>query len=284
MDLRAQRLKADRLRELHLDPDILVLANVWDVVSARLFEAMGFPVIATSSAGVAAVLGYPDGQQISLGEMADSVKRIATSVSVPVTADMEAGYGEDEDSAVITVTHTIRAGAVGLNLEDGTRDPARPLIDLDVQIRRIYAALHAAHDQGVPIVINARTDAYWKGQGDETARITETISRGNAYLEAGADCIFVPGATQPRVIEFLCREIKGPLNILAVKGTPTIDQLRQLGVKRVSIGSGIARAALGYARHCADELLSKGTYSSIVDVAISGDDVKKLLNRAARQS
>jgi 2-methylisocitrate lyase-like PEP mutase family enzyme len=281
MDLRSQRQKADQLRELHHGPDILVFANAWDVVSARLFESMGFPAIATTSAGVAAVLGYPDGQQITLAEMADSVKRIASSVSVPVTADMEAGYGENEESAVVTVTATIRAGAVGLNLEDGTHQPSRPLIDSDMQIRRIYAALSVAHDQGVPVVINARTDALWQGLGDENARLAETISRGNAYLEAGADCIFVPGAVQPRVIEYLCREIKGPVNILAVEGTPSIQQLKQIGVARVSVGSGIARAALGYARHCADELLTKGTYSSIVDVAISGPDVKQLLKRTA---
>ena len=278
MDLRSQRQKADRLRELHLGPDILVLANAWDVVSAKLFESMGFPAIATSSAGVAAVLGYPDGQQITLAEMADAVKRIAASVSAPVTADMEAGYGENEESAVVTVTATIRAGAVGLNLEDGTRQPSRPLIDSNMQIRRIYAALSAAHDQGVPVVINARTDAYWQSPGDETARVAETISRGNAYLEAGADCVFVPGAIEPRLIEYLCREIRGPVNILAVRGTPSVQQLKQMGVARVSVGSGMARAALGCAARCAQELITKGTYTSMLDIAVSGADVKKLLN------
>ena len=279
MDLVTQQQRAEELRRLHHGPEVLVFANVWDVASARVFEELGYPALATSSAGVAAVFGYPDGQRIQRQEMADMVRRIAHAVSVPVSADMEAGYGTDEESAAQTVLATIEAGAVGLNIEDGTKDKTNPLIDFDLQVRRLKAVRRAAESANVPVVLNARTDAYWMGLGHEGERFTETVRRGNAYLAAGADCIFVPGAQDPVTIEKLCREIAGPVNILGGPGVPAVSELKRLGVTRLSVGSGPARAALAYARKAAEELKSTGTYSGLTDLTISHTEVNRLLEK-----
>jgi len=279
MDLKTQQQRAEAFRRLHHGPGTLALPNAWDVASARILEAAGFPAIATTSAGVANSLGYPDGQQISRDEMAAVVARIAASVSVPVSADMEAGYGETEESAAETVRAAISAGAIGINLEDGRRGPARSLIDLDVQVSRVRAARAAASSAGVPIVINARTDVYLAAVGEESERLEHAILRGNAYLEAGADCVFVPGPIDRETIAALARGISGPINILAIKGVPSIAELQSLGVARVSVGSGFHRATMAYLRRAADELMSAGTYTAFTETTIPYAELNKLLIR-----
>jgi 2-methylisocitrate lyase-like PEP mutase family enzyme len=278
MDLRTQQERAETFRRMH-HGKILVLPNAWDAASAAVVEAAGFPAIATTSAGVANSLGYPDGQQISRHEMAEAVRRIVESVSVPVSADMEAGYGETEESAIETVHAAISVGAIGINLEDGIREPARRLMDLDLQVLRIRAARDAAVSLGVPIVINARTDVYLAADGEPGERLKHAVARGNAYLEAGADCVFVPAAMDATTIEALAREISGPINILALKGVPSVHELEELGVARVTVGSGFHRATMGFLRHAAAELQAEGTFTSFTDQAISYADLNKLLAR-----
>jgi predicted thioesterase len=158
--LEQQKQKAEGLRALHRGPRILVLPNAWDVASARLLEEAGFGAIATTSAGIAFTLGYPDGQRISREEMLAVVGRIAAAVKVPVTADVEAGYGDRPEDAARTARDVIEAGAVGMNLEDGTDDPQHPLSDLALQVERLAAVQEAARSAGVPVVLNARTDVY----------------------------------------------------------------------------------------------------------------------------
>jgi len=278
VDLKTQQERAETFRRMH-HGKILTLPNAWDAASAAVLEAAGFPAIATTSAGVANSLGYPDGQQIGRHEMAEAVRRIVESVSVPVSADMEAGYGETEESAVETVHAAISVGAIGINLEDGTRDRERPLIDVDVQVLRIRAAREAAVSLGVPIVINARTDVYLAGVGEAGQRLSHAVARGNAYLQAGADCVFVPAAMDAVTIGALAREISGPINILALKGVPSVPELEQLGVARVTVGSGFHRATMGFLRHAAAELQAEGTYTSFTDQAISYADLNRLLAR-----
>src|SRR5579863_8904701 len=155
-----RRQKANAFRQMHHSGKILVLANVWDVASARVIEEAGFPAIATTSAGIAFSLGYPDGQKISRQEMLASIGRIARAVAVPVTADVEAGYGDRPEDAAETARGVIEAGAVGINLEDGTDDPQHPLADLPLQLERIHAVREAALRSSVLLVLNARTDVY----------------------------------------------------------------------------------------------------------------------------
>jgi 2-methylisocitrate lyase-like PEP mutase family enzyme len=241
----------------------LVLPNAWDVASARIFEEAGAAAIATSSAGVAFSLGYPDGERISREEMLAAVARIAANVELPVTADVEAGYGDRPEDAARTARAVIEAGAVGMNLEDGTHDARRPLADLSLQLERIRAVIEAGRQVGVPLVLNARTDVYLREIGPTEGRFEETVRRLAAFRDAGADCLFAPGIRDLSTIAQLVRELHHPVNILAGPGSPSIPELQQVGVARVSLGSGPARAALGLARRIAQELLSTGTYRAL---------------------
>lgn len=253
----AQRDRAERLRQLHLAPRLLVLPNAWDVASAKVIEAAGASAVATSSAGVAYALGYPDGQRISREEMLDMVRRIAAAVQVPVSADVEAGYGDTEEAASATARAVVAAGAVGMNLEDSGE--SGELLALDLQLARIRAVRSASEAAGVPLVLNARTDAFAARALAGEARVGEAVRRGNAFLAAGADCVFVPFVSDQEIIARLAREIRGPLNILASPASPPLGDLERIGVRRVSVGSTIARAAYGLARSSAVELL-RGRY------------------------
>lgn len=277
MDGATQRAKADEFRRLHQGPDILLIPNAWDVASAVLLQEAGFPAVATTSAGVAFVYGYPDGEVISRGEMVEMVRRIATRLRVPVTADMEAGYGPKPENVAETVRQTIEAGAVGINLEDGTHDAKSPLIDRSLAVERIRAAREAAGKAGVPLVINARTDGFWTG-GTGAAVFDDAIARGNAYRQAGADSIFVPFVNDAESIGRLVTSIAAPVNILATPKTPPVPELQRLGVRRVTVGGSIARAAYGIVRKAAAELKAGGTYGFMAD-AVPHAELNKFLAR-----
>jgi 2-methylisocitrate lyase-like PEP mutase family enzyme len=258
-----QRERAEILRRLHEGPPILVLPNVWDVVTARIVEASGFAALATTSAGVAFALGYPDGERISRAEMAAAVGRIAARVRVPVTADMEAGYGRTPQSAAETARDVIAAGAVGMNLEDAPAD-GDGLFDLTLQVERVRAARESADSAGVPLVINARTDVFLASIGAPETRLSHAVRRLNAYRAAGADCLFAPGITDRGTIAALVREVGGPLNVLAGPGCPPVPELETLGVRRLSLGSGVMRATLGLVRRIAAELQGPGTFTTLL--------------------
>lgn len=262
-----QGAKAEAFRALHRAGDVLVLANTSDVGSARVVAEAGFPAIATSSAGVAWLLGYPDGERIPRAEMLGMVRRIAASVALPVTADMEGGYGPAPEDVAETVRLTIEAGAVGINLEDGAREAARPLLDFDLAVERIRAGRESADAAGVPMVLNARTDVYLRGGGGAGA-LDETLRRANAFRDAGADCLFVPGVRDAETIGALARGIEGPVNILAGAATPPLAELRALGVARVSVGGLLSLAAATLLRRAARELRDAGTFGFARDVIL----------------
>ncbi len=265
MDIAEQRKKAEAFRALHHGPDILLLANTSDAATSRVVVDVGYPAVATSSAGVAWAQGYPDGEIIPPEEMAAVVARIAQSVDVPVTADMEAGYGANPEAVAKTIRLTLGAGAVGLNLEDS--DPhagGHPLYDFDSSVERILAGRAAADEFGVPIVINARVDAFAGkalGSDEWNAALDEAARRGNAYLEAGADCAFVPFVRDAETITALVRDIDGPVNTLSGAPSPTVPELRKIGVRRVSVGGLLSLAAATLFRNAAEELRGPGTYS-----------------------
>jgi 2-methylisocitrate lyase-like PEP mutase family enzyme len=262
--------KAKLFRELHTSEHILVLPNAWDVASAVIFQNAGFPAIGTTSAGVAAVFGYPDGQHISRELMLEMVRRIASAVSIPVTADVEAGYGDPVQTAVAVM----EAGAAGMNLEDTTEEDPATLADLAQQVE-IIRKIHAHTN----LLINARTDVFLAGIGDPATRVDRTVERLNAYREAGAGCLFAPGVRDAETIGKLAHRVHGPLNILAVAGTPPVPELQRLGVARVSIGSGGMRATLGLTQRIAAELLGPGTYTSMTEAAMPYVEVNRMLQR-----
>ncbi|GAB3672406.1 isocitrate lyase/PEP mutase family protein [Salinisphaera aquimarina] len=274
-----QNGRAATLAALHRGPRILVLPNAWDVASARIFEAQGFAALGTTSAGLAWALGSADGESLGRTDMIEATRRICAGVSLPVTADIESGYGDDADAVGETVRRVIAAGAVGINLEDGTGDPDRPLRDIAGQVDCIRAARKAAVAAGIALVINARTDVYWSGVGAAGERLALTVSRTNAFREAGADCVFVPGVGDADVIRTLVQQIDGPLNVLAGPGVPAVSALEELGVARVSVGSGPVRAALGLTRRLARELRTTGCYDGFTDAAMPYADINDLMAR-----
>ena len=281
MDTTAQGRKAEELRRLHGGPRVLVLPNAWDVASARVLEELGYPAIATTSAGVAFALGYPDGQRVTREEMLDVVGRIARAVRVPVTADMEAGYGITPKDMAETAKAIVAAGAVGLNLEDVTGDAESSQVETKVQAEKIRVIRETSAALGVPLVINARTDVYLMPIGPEATRFDRTVERLRAYRAAGADCLFAPGVSDRGLIEKLVKAVAAPLNILVTPGCPSIPELEKLGVRRASIGSGVMRATLGLVRRVGKELLEKGTHSALFEGAIPFAEVNALLAQSA---
>lgn len=276
---RTQQTHATQLRQWHQQPPILVLPNAWDAASARVFEQAGARAIATTSSGVAAALGYPDGEHMSRDLMIETIGRIAAAVTCPVTADIEAGYGDTVAAKLDTIERVVAAGAVGINIEDSTsiETGLHSFVDVTEQAELIQTIRAAAVGWGVPLVINARVDVYLHGEGDASARLNEAVRRATAYREAGADCVFPIGLADGPTIGELVRALGGsPVNILAGPQTPSIPELADLGVARVSVGGGLTRVALGAARRAAEELLRQGTFTSIARDALPGPDFRRL--------
>ena len=277
MTKRTQAELARQFLELHRGPKILVLPNAWDVASARIFEDAEFPAIGTTSAGVAFSLGYPDGQKIRREEMLAVVRRIAEAVDVPVTADVEAGFGSTAEEVADTAREVIAAGAVGMNLEDGVEGKPEFLADMIRQKEIIRAVLAAGVSASVPFVLNARTDILLYGIGPAETRLARTIERLNAYHAAGAPVLFAPGVKDKETISQLARGVAGPLNILATVGTPPVAELQQLGVARVSVGSGPMRATLGFLGRMARQLRDEGAFTMMTDGALPYADANRLV-------
>ena len=262
--------KAEILSRLHIEGPMLVLPNAWDAGSARIFVEAGFTALATTSAGIAFSLGLPDGERISRDEMLAAVSRITRRVDVPVTADMEAGYGRAPDAVADTVRRVIDAGAVGMNLED--RIDEEPLLEFSLAVERVRAARAVANNAGIPFCLNARTDAFSHGMGG----LAEAVRRGKAFHEAGATSVFVPFAGDRGTIEQVVQQIPGPVNILGAPNAPSLKELAALGVRRVTFGSAPMRATLGLVRRMAREWKDKGTYGTLEAYGIPFADLQKL--------
>jgi 2-methylisocitrate lyase-like PEP mutase family enzyme len=323
----AQAQKASRLLELHHGDSPLVLINAWDAASAAMVEHCGLPAVATSSAALANALGFADGQHLPWAQMLDAVARICRAVKVPVTADIESGFAADAQALETSIKQIIQAGAVGVNLEDVMPEDAdvkdddlkkdddpkndgpdsvnpkqanpsirhgSPLFPLAEQIARIQAARRAAQAAGIHLVINARTDAYWQAGVEPAEALRNTLERGKAYLQAGADCIFIPGLRNPDHIRTVVEHLRGvhseapdqqaalreaAVNILAGPGVPPIPELAKLGVKRVSYGSGPHRAAMGLLRRIASEAKTSGTYQALTEGAVPYEEINGLMGK-----
>lgn len=250
---------AARFRSLHTTP-ALRLPNCWDAASAAVIAAAGAPAVATTSAGVAWSLGRPDGDALDRDAAVDAIARIVRVVNVPVTADIESGYGATPKEVEATLAAVAEAGAVGVNIEDTTAESPGSLRDLADQVERLTAAREGA---GSDLFINARTDMYLAGIGEEADRFDATVARAEAYAEAGADGIFVPGVKDPAVIAALVKAIRLPLNVLAGPGAPAPSELERLGVARISLGPGLATAAYEAARQVAVGFLEADSYEAI---------------------
>jgi len=257
-----QLARAEAFRSLHGE-GIFVLPNAWDAGSAAMIAAAGAQAIATTSAGVSWSLGKPDGEHLSRAEMMNVIARVAATVDLPVSGDIEGGYGDDPGSVAASVRAVIDAGAVGVNLED-SRSSDGTLHDAGAQAARIRAGRAAAAEAGLPgLVINARTDVFLFGIGEPAGRLDDVLRRAAAYAEAGADSLFVPGLLDLDTLSELTSKVFLPVNVMVGPGAPDMDALRSAGVRRVSLGQAISQAAYSLARRAAVEVLTKGTYDSL---------------------
>ena len=264
-----QKEKAEMFLKFHQGKEILVLLNSWDIGSSKLIEACGYKSIATTSMGIAASLGYPDCQVIQFSEMIEVITGIVNAVQVPVTVDIEAGYGNNLNEIIDSVKKIIATGIVGINIEDSI-DLNPVLIDEMEFCDRISAIRALSDSLGYHLVINARTDSFYTSLGSTREKLSESIKRGNKYREAGADCIFIQPVWEKETISTLVKEINAPINILSNPGIgaglpPSVRELQDLGVARLSLGSSLMKATLALIKKVADELSEKGTYNILLD-------------------
>jgi 2-methylisocitrate lyase-like PEP mutase family enzyme len=275
MNSAGQAQKAEHFRNMHRGPSLLLLPNAWDALSARVFAEVGYPAVATTSGGVSWALGYADGEAAPWAEVVAATRRIVRAAQVPVTADIEAGFGDTPDAVAKSVGEIIGAGAVGINLEDGITRGAAPIREISDAAERIRAARDAADAAGVPIVINARTDLYLRNIGDPAARFDEAVARGKAYLSAGADCFYPITLRDPDTIRRLVKALAAPININVRAGLPNLAQLEALGVARASTASQIALIAAATIRQVSEGIKTTGRFDAL-DPAMTQADAQRL--------
>lgn len=257
---------------LHAGPELLILPNAWDAGSARIIAQAGAKAIATSSAAVAWAHGYPDGETLAPEQLLSTVRAIARIVSLPVSADIEAAYASDAAAAAAFASRVIDAGAVGVNIEDGLQPP-------DLLVAKIEALREVGEKRGVDLWINARTDVYLRALVKGEGAFSETISRAKRYREAGANSIFVPAATDSDLIARLVAQVGLPLNLLAWSGLPDANSLKALGVRRLSAGSGLAKAVLGQLHGLAREFLESGRSELFAGGPLGQTNINTLMQR-----
>lgn len=247
------RQLTNKFRDMHNEDKMFVLPNVWDVGSAYVFEKQGFQAVATSSAGVAYAQGYPDGEDISIDDLALCVKQITNRIDIPLSVDFERGYGEDIEQVKDNAKKLLHNGAVGLNIEDGRADGT--LDDLPYIIEKIKALVELKEEIGLDFIINARTCAYWLDVADDKTKMEIALERGNAFRNAGADCVFIPGGMDEKVVKTLVEGIACPVNIILNPVFHDFNRLDEIGVRRLSIGSGPGRSVFNHLIDLADDLM-----------------------------
>jgi len=266
MSKRSQKEKAEALLSLHHDGDLLVLPNIWDPIGARILAAKGYPAVATASAAVSASLGYEDGENIKRSTLIDLLGRIARSVDVPVTADIESGYGESLSELKLTAQQILESGVVGVNLEDRL-EPGGGLRPVEEQCRRISTLRQIADEEDVHLVINARVDSFVSPLfTDKEQAMKEVETRAKAYVAAGADCIFPIGPGDEPTVRILRERVESPINILASPTAAPLSVLREIGINRISFGPYVFRSCLKKFADIAEGLRNDGDYGAVRDL------------------
>lgn len=277
MQTKQQQNKAQALLSLHSGDELLILPNIWNPIGARILAAKGYPAVATASAAISTALGYLDGEKIERATMIEMIARIAHSVEVPVTADIEAGYGADIAELQETIRQVLDAGAVGINLEDSLveGEPLRPVAE---QCERIAAVRQVASKQGIPLVINARVDTFvTSALANKEERIADTVARAEAYAAAGADCIYPMGPGDRATLQTLRAAISTPLNVLVTPAAEPLQALQEIGINRVSFGPFILRSCLSKFAAIADELQGLGSYDCFTKSMFSREEAANFL-------
>lgn len=272
MNLAQQKKRATSFLARHHCPPVLLLPNIWDAMSARLFVEAGFDALATTSGGLAWALGYPDGEAAPWSDVVTATARIVRCANVPVTADIEAGYGKTPAEVGAHIAEIIQAGAVGVNLEDGMQGALRNTEDM---VARLNGARQAAIREGVPIVVNARCDVFHLQHGVESERLAIAIERCNAYLAAGADCVYPFGLHDPEIIAKLVKAIDGPLNVTGRPGMPDATALERLGVARITIASAPTIVVMDAIQKLASDFRATGGFD-MLSAKLHRRDVQRL--------
>lgn len=282
MNKRSQKEKAEALLSLHMDGGLLVLPNIWDPIGARILEAKGYPAVATASAAMSASLGYKDGEKISRSTLIDLLGRVARSVDVPVTADIETGYGESLSELELTARQVIESGVVGVNIEDSLKKGAG-LRAIEEQCQRISTFRQVANRQGVRLVINARVDSFVSSSfTNAQAALEEAVMRARAYAAAGADCIYPIGPGDEATVRMLRDRIESPINILGGPTAAPLSVLREIGINRVSFGPFVFRSCLRKFVDIIEGLSANGDYAGLGDL-MSRAEVSEYLRSGHEQ-
>ena len=279
MNTELQKKNAEFFLSLHKSDKILLLPNIWDPIGARILQAKGFPAVATASAAISASLGYKDGEKIKFSTHLEIIKRIAESVDVPVTADIETGYASDLLQLKENINLLLNTGAVGINLEDSVGKEG-VLRNVDEQAERISAVRETAAKKGIHLVINARTDCFLgKSEKSNSELIEDAVKRAKEYIKAGADCFYPVGVLDLETVKTLRNEISSPINILGSAKSVPLKTLQEIGINRVSFGPFIFRSLLKNLSDIVDEIATLGSYDIFGKNSFSFDDVQKLLKQ-----
>lgn len=274
--------KIKSFRHLHQQSTTFTLPNAWNPISAKLYQDSGFKAVGTTSAGMAISLGYPDGQQLPLQKMIDATKEIVDSVTIPVSADIEAGYGKTVEDVLETVKRIMDVGVVGINIEDGTGDPQHPIADLSYQTSVIEAIRElslSSYSGNAPFFINARTDFYWLNLGTEAERFANAVERAKSFEKAGADCIFIPGVSDKQTIQELRSVISKPINLLAGPSMPTVQELSEMKIERLSTGSGPFRAVATFIKSLSDDIMHENSFQLMTDGTLSYQEIADFIQK-----
>lgn len=277
MNITLQQKKAQTLLALHTNGKLLILPNIWDPIGARILEAKGYPAVATASAAVSSSLGYADGEKIKRSTLMDVLSRISGSVDVPVTADIESGYGETLSELEETILQVIDSGVAGINIEDSLKEEGA-LRSIEAQCERIAKVRKASGDQGIHLVINARVDTFLSDAfPTKQAKIEEAVKRAKAYSDAGADCIFPVGPGDSETLKELRSRITAPLNVIASRNAAPLTVLQEIGINRVSFGPFIFRSVMKKFVDIVDALCDYKSYDCFGENMLSKTDADPFL-------
>ena len=274
-----QSEKEKQFYQLHHNGKLLILPNVWDVSGASMLENIGYPAVATSSSAIAASNGYNDGQKLPFNDLLHILRRIVSSVNVPVTADVESAYADNNTTLAENIKKLADTGISGINFEDSHHDEQK-LIPLDEQCEKISLIKKVSLENGTPLFINARTDSYIKSnQLSKEEKLSETIKRGKAYKEAGADCLYPIFLKDKKDIETIIKEVGLPVNILLDAGIPDFNELKKIGVARLSLGGNFIKFAINAIKTVAEKLLNYEGMEEITTNPVTTDYLNKLISK-----
>jgi 2-methylisocitrate lyase-like PEP mutase family enzyme len=279
----SQKAKAEQFKKLHHGSAILCLPNIWDPLGAALLESLGYPAVATASASIAWTNGYHDGEQIPFNDVLLRLKKISASISVPLTADVESGYADSDATLEANIEKLISTGIVGINLEDYNKH-GDALYSLEEQCKRIGIVRKVAEAMEVPLFINARTDVYLRGKGFVSGleRLNETLKRGKAYLDAGADGLFPPGMKDQDELAKVVSSLRCPVNVIAHPGIPDLKTLQEIGVARLSLGPGFLKIAVKAMKELAIKIKNHEGLDEVIGNDVSSEYLKMLIDKHAQ--